>query len=212
MHGNPGRTREFVREHLVYAAQVSQGGENGLAFGAVRMPGPKVDETVASLDIKSLMIIKPGAAIRLDVQAGNDAARVQADLERKITENQWKLDPNATTVLIAEMKRGEPTKINYRSMDVGRNQREESVTITPELSTVRIEMSGKTVWQSATSSGPPAIISLREGQTIQGEAARWQHPNPEFFDTVKIPSSIMDPAKKNGLGSTSVTNRGLVTQ
>jgi hypothetical protein len=53
---------------------------------------------------------------------------------------------------------------------------------------------------------------LREGQTAQSEVSKWQNPNPGFFDQVAIPARILDPAKKNGLGTTEVTNRGLVAK
>jgi hypothetical protein len=56
------------------------------------------------------------------------------------------------------------------------------------------------------------MLFLREGQTAQGEIGKWQNPQPGFFDTVDIPDKIIDPAKRNGLGTTEVTNRGLVVK
>src|SRR5262245_2357284 len=56
-----GRTRDIVDGHLVYAATYEAGrGTNGLAVGAVQLPGPKVNETEASLNVESLYVIKPG--------------------------------------------------------------------------------------------------------------------------------------------------------
>jgi len=56
------------------------------------------------------------------------------------------------------------------------------------------------------------MLFLREGQTAQGEVSKWQAPQPGFFDTVDIPDKIIDPSKRNGLGTTEVTNRGLVVK
>ena len=68
-------------------------------ISAAKLPGPKVDETVAakagetaaSADHELLMILAPGRAVRLEVSAGTDQNRVQAALERKIQANGWKL-------------------------------------------------------------------------------------------------------------------------
>ncbi len=76
-----------------------------------------------------------------------------------------------------------------------------------------VKVNDKIAWRSGTSSGgAPSMIRLKEGQTAQGEVDKWQHPNVAFFDKVDIPESILDPAKKNGLGSTAVTNRGRITK
>jgi hypothetical protein len=92
----------------------------------------------------------------------------------------------------------------------GRPVSTESVTVTPYISSLKITMGDKVIWQSGTSTGAPPIVVLKEGQTVQEEVDRWQKPNPGFFDTVDISDRIMDPAKRNGLGTTQVTNRGLV--
>jgi hypothetical protein len=200
------RAREIALEHLVYAVT----DDREMAVGAARLPGPKVEEAVAALDPDALLIVKPGTAIRLDVRTGEHDARVRAALEGKIKANGWKLDAAASTVLIAEMTRGNTQQVTYR-LDDGSEQ---TVAVTPAFSTVRIEVAGKSVWQSGTRSGAviPPIIMLRKGQTAQSEIDRWQKPNVEFFERLDIPDRILDPAKRNGLGTTKVTTRGLVAQ
>ena len=47
---------------------------------------------------------------------------------------------------------------------------------------------------------------------IDGEQIdSWQKPNVQFYETVEIPAKILDPSKKDGLGTTRVTNQGLVS-
>jgi hypothetical protein len=75
-----------------------------------------------------------------------------------------------------------------------------------------VEADGKVAWQSLTSSGVPPLLRLQEGQSVQSEIDKWQKPNPQFFDAVTLPARILDPAKRNGIGITNVTNRGLVPQ
>jgi len=208
--GQGRRVREIVNGHLVYAASFGAGAQRGLAVGAVQLPGPKVDEEAAALDPESLMIIKPGTAVRLDVRAGGDTARVQAALEREIRANGWKLSPSASIVVVAEMKVGETQQVTYRTLMGPQRGREETVSVTPHISEVRIEVGSEVAWQSATRTGAPPMVTLKEGESVQGEANRWQNPNAEFFDTVDMPERILDPAKRNGLGTTQVTNRGLI--
>jgi hypothetical protein len=206
------RLREIVAGHLVYAASLRSGSERGLAVGAVKLPGPKVAEAAASLDPESLMVVKQGTAIRLVVQAGENSARVQAALERKANANGWKLDPAAALVMTAEMKQGETQQVTYRSIGGFGGSGEQSATVTPFISSLRIDVGTKIAWQSATSSGVPPFLRLEEGQTVQSEVNKWQKPNPDFFDSVEIPQRILDPDKRHGLGRTKVSSRGLVPE
>ncbi|QDU28320.1 hypothetical protein ETAA8_34200 [Anatilimnocola aggregata] len=204
------RTHEIVDRHLVYAASVRQGANHGLAVGAVQLPGPKVDEADNAVDPASLLIVKPGTAVKLDVQCGEHDAQVRTALEAEIQKNGWVRDDNATTVLTASMKQGESQTVTYRLGGFGRPVSEESVTITPYISSLNLTVDQTVAWSSGTRTGAPGMVSLREGQTLQGEVERWQKPNPGFFATVDIPDSIFDPAKRKGMGTTSVTNRGLI--
>ncbi len=203
-----GRTHQILKGHLVYAASLDR--RSGYAIGAVQLPGPKVDETAASINRDELLALKPGDRIRLSVSAGQYQQQVQAALEKKIADNGWILDSTAPNVMIAEMKRGESQQIAYESFD---RREQQTVTVSPYISSLRIDVQQKTAWQSGSSSGgAPAHLRLREGQSAQDEVNKWQQPNPNFFNGVQIPAKIMDPAKRNGFGVTTVSNRGLVPQ
>jgi len=202
------RLREIVDQHLVYAASVSSGNERGLAVGAVRLPGPKVDAAVAALNRDALNIMKPGSAVRLELKCGEHNARIQAALEKKVADNQWVLNASAPATLTAEMSRGETQTVTYHTFGLG--GAEQSATITPFISQLKLEVGGKLAWQSGTSTGAPPIMHLQEGESVQAKLNEWQHPNPGFFETVDIPASILDPDKRKGLGVTNVSSRGLV--
>lgn len=206
-HGSR-RLRDIVDKHLVYAATVQAGSQSGLAVGAVQLPGPKVDEVDAATDPETLYVIKPGTEMRLQVDASENTERVRAAMEAEIKKNGWVLSENAKFTLVAEMKIGETQTTTYSSFGFGGAS--ESVSVTPYISSARILMGEQVCWSGGTSTGAPPILMLREGQTVQSEVDKWQKPHPEFFDTVDIPEKILDPAKRNGLGSTQVTNRGLI--
>jgi hypothetical protein len=210
-HGNR-RLREIVDQHLVYAASVGSGSKRGLAVGAVQLPGPKVDEVEAATDPDSLLIMKPGSEVRLQVSAGQHDAKVRAALLAEIEKTGWVHSESAETVLIAEMKRGQTQNVTYNIGGFGRSQSQQSVSITPFVSSLQLKLGDQVLWQSGTSTGAPPVISLREGQTAQGEVNRWQNPDPDFFSRVDIPDKLLDPAKRNGLGTTDVTTRGLIAK
>jgi hypothetical protein len=110
--------------------------------------------------------------------------------------------------MAAEMTQGETQSVTYRSFGFGGG--EETVSVTPFISRLKIQVGETDVWWTGTSTGAPPVVSLKEGGSAQQEVDRWQKPNPGFFEKVEIPSRILDPAKRNGLGTTEVTNRGFV--
>ena len=206
-----GDPREIVNGHLVYTASVMNLSQSGMVVGAVSLPGPKVAESVAALNAEELMALKAGTHIRLDVRAGNESARVQQVLAAKIAANGWVLDATAPIVMIAEMTRGQTQNVTYRSTRAGLgSDSEHSVSVTPHVSSLRIEVSQALAWQAGTSTGPPPVIMLEEGKSAQSEVDRWQHPNVEFFDSVAIPARILDPKYRTGVGTSDVNVNGLV--
>jgi len=208
--GGGRRVREIVDGHLVYAASFGMGRQRGLAVGAVKLPGPKVDEAAATFDPESLILVKPGTEVQLDVIAGDDSPRVRAALQREIEANGWKLTRTAPIVVVAEMKVAETQQVTYRHANGPDRGREETVSVTPHVAEVRVEVDGERAWQESTRTGAPPRMRLREGDTVQGEISRWQRPQPEFFETLDVPERLLDPKKRYGLGTTQVTNRGLV--
>jgi len=204
----PGRRfRQIVDGHLVYAATVREGGNNGLAVGAIKLPGPKVDEADTTLDPESLLIIKRGTSMKVDIQCGGFNDRVWMAVQKIMESNGWVYDANAAVSMIAEMKQGKASQVTYQTFGGGGAQ---NATVTPYISSLRIEVGGEVAWSGGTSSGAPAMLRLGQGQSVQDEVNRWQNPDAEFFERVVVPGKLIDPKKRNGLGTTQVTNRGLI--
>lgn len=201
------RVKDIVNGHLVYAAQVDDSGKTMMVVGAVGLPGPQVYAKEEGLDRDSLLLIKAGSAVRVEVNAGSDSMAIGKRLEQKLYANGWKIDGNAKITVKAEMRIGEEQSTTYRSTFGGGEQ---TVRIRPHISSITIEVDGKTAWQAGTATGAPMMMMLREGQTAQSEADKWNQPNRGFFDAVEIPQEILDPKYKTGLGSTDVTVRGLI--
>lgn len=202
------RTREVCDSFLVYAASGDGPGDGKLAVGAVKLPGPKVDDATKNINPEDYMVLKPGSKVRLDVQAGEFNARVTDALKKKVQANKWVVEPNSDIVLTATMTRGKTQTVAYQTG--GRNGEVVTATVTPYISSAQLLVGKEVAWQSGTSSGSPSTVLLLPGQSVQGQVDSWQVPNPAFFENVTIPDRIMDPAYKLGMGTTAVTNRGLV--
>lgn len=112
--------------------------------------------------------------------------------------------------MVARLEIGKTQNVTYRMMGGRSSGSSQSASITPYISSIKINLDKKVIWQSASSSGAPPTVRLRDGESVQNEVNRWQKPDPGFFDRVDIPARILDPDKKNGLGVTEVTNRGLI--
>lgn len=203
------RFRQVVDGHLVYAASVQNGAQRGLAVGAVKLPGPKVDEADAALDADSLMVVKRGTAMKVSIQCGQYNERVWAAIQKIMEMNGWLYDANANISIIAEMKQGEAKQVTYRTFG-GFGGGDQTVTIAPYVSSLQLKVGDEMAWQGGSSSGAPPVVRLGQGTNVQDEVNRWQNPDPGFFERATIPEKIMDPKKRNGLGETQVTNRGLV--
>lgn len=208
VHDEKGkRFRHIVAGHLVYAATMRESARNGLVVGAVKLPGPKVDEADASLDPESLYFIKRGTAVKANIQAGAYGERVWTAVKAMMERNGWVYDPNSPITVTAEMKQAAANQVTY----VSTNGATQTVTVQPFISSLRIEVGKDVAWMSASASGgAPPTLRLGQGQTIQDEINLRQVPQPEFFERVVVPEKIVDPQKRNGLGTTDVTNRGLI--
>jgi hypothetical protein len=200
------RICEIIDSHLLYTASLRGGRQDFLAVGAVKLPGPKVDDVTGNADPEKFILIKPGSEVRLDIRCGEASSAVQATLEKKAQVNGWKISATAPIVITAEMRRGPSQTTTYES----RTAASQTVTISPYISEIKIVIGDKTAWQAATSSGAPPFLTLRAGQSVQAEVDKWQQPNSGFFDRVTMPARILDPAKRNGFGTTLVTTKGLV--
>ncbi len=203
------KTQSVLGDKLCYAVTVGSSNEKAFVVGAVELPGPRVREAVASLDPESLYIIKPGHAVRTEVQCGEYNQEVQAALEQQIRENGWVLDNSASTVMKAEMGRSETQTVKYKSTS---GAGEMSVTITPYFSRLQITVNNEVAWQTGSGSGAPHVMFLQSGESAQAKANEMQKPYPGLFAQANIPEKIFDPKKKNGIGSSLISSQGLTPQ
>ena len=54
------------------------------------------------------------------------------------------------------------------------------------------------------------MVHTYGGQSVQETVDRFNQPNVSFFSQSVVPDSVVDPKKSKGIGTSLVTNRGLV--
>lgn len=200
------RTMTVLDDKLCYAVKV----DKAFVVGAVDLPGPAVRETVETLDPESLFILRRGSHVSIKVNCGPHNSRVDNSLLEQIKDNGWIYDANSSTVLVAEMGRSKTQTVNYRMTNYRTGDTyNQSVTVTPYYSRLKLMHNGVLAWSASGGSGVPPLIHLNQGQSAQAEADAMQKPDPGLFRRVDIPEKIYDPAKKNGLGSSLISARGL---
>jgi hypothetical protein len=196
-------TNQVLNGLFFYIAEPDSS-RGSIAVGAVKLPGPQVDETTSQLDRQSLMLLKPGVRMGIKLGKVSDPSNVQKWLADKIQANGWILDPGATIQMHAEMGIGQTQTETYREM--GGSGKTTSVTFTPHFANVVIKQGESIVWQTGTSTGAPPIIS---GQNIQAEVAKSEVPQLDFFRLVKIPSEVIDPKYSRGFGVSKLGLKGI---
>lgn len=200
------RTMTVLDDKLCYAVTV----DKAFVIGAVELPGPMVRETVETLEPESLFILRRGSRVAMDVDCGVHDSEVRESLLRQIEDNGWVYDSDSSTVLEATMGRGKTQTVTYRMTNFGSGQRyDETVTVTPYYSRLMLSVNGVLAWSTSGGSGVPPVIHMRQGESAQRQAEEMQKPDPGLFRRVDIPEKIYDPAKKNGLGSSLISSRGL---
>ncbi|MCC6510300.1 MAG: hypothetical protein IT423_14445 [Pirellulaceae bacterium] len=209
--GNGARKRSIINDHLIYAASFSVSGNTGLAVGAVSLPGAKATAAIGSAKRDDFMIIKAGTKFRVDVAAIDHASEIRQALLKEISANGWIHDQTAANVIKADYGRGEPREIRYELQSIRTGSTEiQSASITPFVAKVQILVGKDEAWSTLSSSGPPPIVSMREGESLQSEIDRSNRPVWSFYQSLDIPAEIIDPKKRGGVGHTAVTNKGLV--
>jgi hypothetical protein len=192
--------------HLAYSAH-TDGRQGPFVVGAVKIPEESVVSKISRLRLKDVSLMGPGTRVKLEVKAEGNDSEVTSAASRQIAANKWVEDPNGEFTLQARMFVG-PTKSTQYGSVIGNATT--TVSISPHVSQYTILYRGEVVWQNGTATGAPPVIHTWGGESIQGKIDSLNKPNVSFFSLFDIPDTVIDPKKINGIGTSMVTNRGLV--
>jgi hypothetical protein len=176
-----------------------------VAVGAVKFPGPKVDQVTASLNRDSLAILRPGVAVGLEIGSVTDTDKVKTWLIEKINRAGWVYDEFADIKLFAEMGTLPSVTESYQRVGIGASGTT-TVSYTPQYANLTIRQGPKVIWQAGTQTGAPMFAQTRNIQRTVNDA---QVPQLDFFRTVELEPVVMDPKYANGFGLSKLGLRGI---
>ena len=209
-YGKEGRKRSIVDDHLIYAARIDTF-QGGLVVGAVSLPGEKAQSAIASVKREDYFALKKGDSVRIEIDAIDHATEIRQAIEKKVVANGWILDPGSQNVLKAEYKRSPPEQKQYEMRrDNGGQSQIQSVTTTPYLAKIALLIDKQEAWGTIQVSYPPSSVRMMEVTELQNEVDKMTRPNWEYYEKLEMPSEIIDPKKRGGLGKSFADKRGLV--
>jgi len=181
-----------------------------LGVGAVELPGPKVLDVTKNASKNDLLLVKPGAKVRIDTSGlQQNQSEIYGWLSQKAEENGWIVDEDAEISLKGMMGTGATQTVQYfvsNSLLDRSNGRWETVTFTPHWSKLRLVRDGYILWQKGTTTGAPSII---RGSNIQQRVQSFQTPRVQFFKNINVPKEILNPKYGRGFGVSSLGLRGI---
>lgn len=202
-HENRDPLKNFVLNGMYfYVARPTL--SNIIAVGAIKMPGPSVQQVLSKVEREDVLILKPGVKVGLDLSNISDTEQVRTWLLEEIKRNGWIYDPTAEIRVDAMMGRGETQSVAYQSIDGAGGI--ERATFRPYFSRVQVLNGQQLLWSAASSSGAPAII---RGGNAQAQVERLQQPNLQFFEKLDIAHEVVDPKYGRGFGKSEFGLRGL---
>ncbi|WP_146573659.1 WD40 repeat domain-containing protein [Botrimarina hoheduenensis] len=151
-------------------------------------PSPRVD------DPESLLAIRPGSAIALDVRVGSGLDQeVRQLLTTAITQAGHVLDPNATTKLVARQESKQEV-ITYKGfhtpswVDDGKQ-----VSVEEKIYTATLFIEGEAAWRYMAKQGAQHMLHTQQGESYQEASDRAMQANANYFRRVSVPRYLVAP-------------------
>jgi hypothetical protein len=192
------------------------------------VPSPAVLEAFekAGPDI----VLKPGAAVKLDVNSLPDEAertKVAKALEEQLLKKGCKISADAPLELIASADLGKMIELNFVPATPGGNKgfkfgpkgkgtqpklppgtKVRTVKLQEHFARLKFVAQGKTVWESSADNVPKSV-QLEEGETLEQRMQKLDRPNYAFYQTVDLPRLLHRDKGAGPLGTSQVSVSGV---
>ncbi len=192
------------------------------------LPHPSAIRSADSIDPKSIYVMSPGSAVRVNYQFTNLSAEDQRSVEEavstKLQENNWKNDNSASVVLEVTVREGDEQEEEYhtekartlggmvlppRPFGARRGGPTEKVKFRPWVHSFVLKDGNDVLFKSEYSRGAPSSFQSEEDESIQTAVLKHIHPDPKWFGRLKTPPYILKSTVRDGLGKSNLTASGL---
>ncbi|MCC7474511.1 MAG: HEAT repeat domain-containing protein [Pirellulales bacterium] len=187
--------------------------QSGNAKGIVpaKLLQPEVLEPAAALDAESILALKPGAKIALEVSlGGEEQARGESTLRKCIEENGMEVSPDSPIRLRAQIVTGKSETKEYGS-HIFRSDNEQ-VTTTEKRFEVELLVDGQPIWRHLAlmqSANGPGLIVTHGGESAQQALDRDNTARAAGFNfSVSLPRYVVQPKYAGPLGTSKLSLGG----
>jgi hypothetical protein len=185
---------------------------NILGLVPTKVLQPEVLAAAKGLDPDSLLALKPGAKVSLDVQVGGeDQQKAESALRRALEQNGIKVVPDSPLRMSARIVTGQSETKEYGTGFFNR-QNVEQVTATSKHYEVELTVDGQSVWKNTSviqSGGSPPVIWMKAGETGQQALDRENAERSAYFSfSMAIPRYVVQPKYAGPLGTSKISLGG----
>jgi hypothetical protein len=190
---------------------VASGTDHSKTLAHAALPHGEAKQLAASLQPESLLVIKPGAriAVQVEVALGADEQeQIQQALVRKLTENGVQVAADANIVLRATTEEGKTDTVEYRT--IGRGFGTQSATVTQQIQKLTFTENGEKLWEAMQVKGAPIFVHTK-GKDLNTAIAEQTKPSVAFFISRMLPKYLARPGSKTAgaYGESSLTAQGV---
>lgn len=192
-----------------------------------QIPHEAAIRSVGGFDPKTIYAMSPGSEVRVNMDLASLPAdqqkTVQAAVDEKITETGWKRNDAAQVTLDVKVEQGEEKEEEYvtqksrgfgpplpiRPFGPRPSGPTEKVKFRPWTHSFVLKMGDKVLFQSQRVVSAPSNFITKEDESLQEAVLSRIKPDPNWFKSIRVPSYLIRPENKSGLGSSSITKAGL---
>jgi len=223
-------TRASAKQFYSNRAIACFGDKEASQLTITTLPHDTALRSAETVDPKSLYVMSPGSAARVNFQFANvsqeDQRQVEEAVAAKLKETGWVQDNAADVVLEVSVKEGDEKEEEYyteKSRTLGGvvlpprprpfggqpSGPTEKVKYRPWVHSFQLKRGNDVLFNSAYTRGAPTNFRTEEGESIQSKVLEYIHPDPQWFGRIRIPPHILKPDLKEGLGKSNLTASGL---
>ncbi|WP_158261437.1 MULTISPECIES: SHD1 domain-containing protein [Pirellulaceae] len=192
------------------------------------LPHEAAIRTAETVDPKTLYVMSPGSAVRVNYQFVNVPDDYQRQIEdavsAKLKESSWVNNNNASVILEVSVHEGDEKEEDYytekartlggivlppRPFGVRPNGPSEKVKFRPWVHSFVLKNGNDVLFKGEYTRGAPSSFQTEEGEEIQAAVLKLIHPDPKWFGRIKVPSYILKSTIREGLGESNLTASGL---
>ncbi|QEF98816.1 hypothetical protein Mal15_28730 [Stieleria maiorica] len=200
--------RQMLGRQMLVAATTNVSGQSHGLVGVATVPHDDAIELMKKVDPNSLVMLKPGLAVR--IEASGDA-RIAQGLRRAAATRGFREDPSSEVILSGSAGPGEPVKRTYQLTSFGRagGGGTEEHSVTPWIQKAEIRYRDQYAW-GTQQGGVPSFVTFKEGGSLGAELQKSSRASYDMFEDLKLPEELLYPRYQHGLGTTEITINGFV--